>query len=112
MALNLVEKETRQLYDEEGTPVLILEAAVEKEAAMLMEKSSNVLMKAAKIKGLMDKDKIENPNKWKVAPNIIFTDDLAALEVMREIEDTEFEDVRTDGGETEEGASKTDSTKG
>lgn len=71
-------------------------AAAEKEAGILLEKSANILMKAAKIRGLLEKDKIENPNKYKVAPNLIFTDDLDSLELARQIEDTEFEDVTGD----------------
>lgn len=109
MAFEMVLKGTTQLYDEDGDPVMQVDPVAEKEAALLMEKSANVLMKAAKIKGLLEKDKVENPNKWKVAPNIIFTDDVGALELMREIEETEFEDVTGDGGETEEGATETDS---
>ena len=99
LAKTMLSKATETLYDADGDPVFQVPVDAEKEAALLLEKSSNVLMKAAKIKGLMEKDKVENPNKWKVKPNIIFTDDLDALEVMREIEETEFEDVTTDGGE-------------
>jgi hypothetical protein len=75
----------------------------EKEAGVLFEKAANVLMKAAKVRGLLEKDKLENPNRWKVAPNIIFTDDLSALELQQEIEDTNYEDVTGNGGEAQEG---------
>lgn len=83
--------------DEEGSFKLEMDtAAAEKEAGILLEKSANILMKAAKIRGLLEKDKVENPNKYKVAPNLIFTDDLNSLELARQIEDTEFEDVTGD----------------
>lgn len=78
------------------------------EAAVMFEKAANVLMKAAKIRGLLEKDKTENPNKFKAAPNIIFTDDLGALEIIRQIEDIEYENVSTDEGATGEGEVATD----
>lgn len=84
---------------------------VMKEAGVLLEKAANVRMKAAKIRGLMEADKVENPNKWKVAPNIIFTDDMSALDLIREIEDTEYSDVTADGGEIEEGETAPDNPK-
>ena len=100
---DLLEKSTRQLYDEDGCPVFIADPAAEKEAALMLEKSTSILMKAAKIKGLLEKDKVENPNKFKVSPNIIFTDDLDALDLLREIEDGDYEDVTRDGREDQEG---------
>lgn len=78
------------------------------EAAVMYEKAANVLMKAAKIRGLLEKDKTENPNKYKAAPNIIFTDDLASLDLIRQIEDIEYENVRTDEGEAAEGEAADD----
>jgi hypothetical protein len=112
LAKSMIMKGTKEFFDEDGRPVFLADTNTEKEAALLLEKSSNVLMKAAKIKGLQDKDKVANPNKYKVAPNIIFTDDLTALEVMREIEETEFEDVTGDGGKTQESTIETDSPEG
>ena len=81
------------------------------EAGILYEKAANVLMKAAKIKGLLEKDRVENPNKFRAAPNIIFTDDLGALDLIRQIEDTEYEDVRRDEGEDSEGSEVDDESE-
>lgn len=100
---------TGEVEDPRGKVEVKTPEEVQKEAGVLLEKAANVRMKAAKIRGLMEADKIENPNKWKVAPNIIFTDDLSALELYREIQDTEYSDVTGDGGETEEGETATDS---
>lgn len=100
---------TGEVEDPRGKVEVKTPAEVQKEAGVLLEKAANVRMKAAKIRGLMEADKIENPNKWKVAPNIIFTDDMSALELLREIQDTEYSDVTGDGGETEEGETATDS---
>lgn len=77
-------------------------AIAEKEAGVLFEKAANILMKAAKVRGLLEKDQVENPNRWKVAPNIIFTDDLSALE-LQQIEDTNYEDVTGNEGAAQAG---------
>jgi hypothetical protein len=73
-------------FDADGEPVFKIDPEIQ-------ERIANIRMKAAKIRGLMEKDKIENPNKYKVAPNIIFTDDIAALQLYREVEDAQFDDV-------------------
>lgn len=112
LAHTMVNKTLKTYYDEDGYPVAFADPAAEKEAAIMLDKASNMLMKAGKIKGLTEKDKFENPNKYKVAPNVIFTDDMSALELLREIEDTEFENVAGDGAETEEGTTETDSAEG
>lgn len=109
MAHSLINNATKIYYDEEGNAVSVSSAEAEKEAAVIMEKASNILNKAAKIKGLLEKDKFENPNKFKVSPNIIFTDDMGALDLLREVEETDFENVTGDGEETEEGTTETDS---
>lgn len=107
MARHMINANTEIIQDRDGNTIERLSPEVEKEAGVLMEKSANVLMKAAKINGLLEKDKVENPNKFIVAPNIIFTDDMAALDLIREIQDTNFTDVTGDGGETEEGETET-----
>jgi hypothetical protein len=112
LARTLVNNTSKVYYDEDDNQVCVADPTAEKEATLILEKASNMLMKAAKIKGLAEKDKFENPNKYKTAPNIIFTDDIAAVEFLREIEDTEFEIVAGDGEETEEGTTETDSTEG
>lgn len=107
MARHMINSNIERLDDGNGNIVERLSPEVEKEAGVLMGKAADVLMKAAKIHGLMEKEKVENPNKFIVAPNIIFTDDIAALDIVREINDTEFEDVTGNGGETEEGETET-----
>ncbi|WP_254562155.1 hypothetical protein [Dyadobacter diqingensis] len=107
LARTMVNNSTKLYYDEDGRPVSVADPAAEKEAAVMFEKASNILMKAGKIKGLTEKDKIENPNKFKVSPNIIFTDDLDALDLLREIEDGSYEDVTGNGRETEEDQAET-----
>ena len=111
MTADMIEKNSMKLFDEYGDPVYVTTENAEKEAVTMLEKASNVLMKAGKIKGLLEADKVENPNKFKVAPNIIFTDDMSALELLREIEDTGYENVTGNGGETEEGKAETNSSE-
>jgi len=107
LARSMIEKSTKKTLDENGNEQYVCGIEAEKEAGVLLEKSANVLMKAAKIKSLLDKDKVESPNKFVVAPNIIFTDDMAALDLIKEINDIEFEDVTGNGAETEEGETET-----
>ncbi|WP_353720316.1 hypothetical protein [Dyadobacter sp. 676] len=83
-------------YDKDGEPVYKIDPDRQEQIANILDKAANIRMKAAKIRGLMEKDKVENPNKYKVAPNIIFTDDIAALQMYREIEDTKYSDVTGD----------------
>lgn len=83
-------------FDEFGNPIYKINPDIQEQIANILDKAANIRMKAAKIRGLMEKDKVENPNKYKVAPNIIFTDDIAALQMYREIEDTKFTDVTGD----------------
>ena len=83
-------------FDADGEPVYKIDPDRQEQIANILDKAANIRMKAAKIRGLMEKDKVENPNKYKVAPNIIFTDDIAALQMYREIEDTKFSDVTGD----------------
>lgn len=57
------------------------------------EEAANVLMKAAKLQGLDQKEGVYiDPRLFLPKPNLIFTDDLAALEITKnEIEDGEGE---------------------
>ncbi|WP_342086078.1 hypothetical protein [Dyadobacter sp. OTU695] len=99
MGHNLLNEYKMELEDDDGNPIYKMDPDIQEKAAGILERSANVRMKAAKIRGLMEKDKVENPNRYKVAPNIIFTDDMSALELMREIEDTQFDDVTRNGSE-------------
>jgi hypothetical protein len=81
------------IFDDDGEVTYKINPEIQEKIANILDKAANIRMKAAKIRGLMEKDKVENPNKYKVAPNIIFTDDIAALEMYREIEETPYEDV-------------------
>lgn len=85
---------TEEVENDDGIHVKKVSPGIQLQAGILLEKSANVLAKAAKIKGLLEKDKVENLNKWKVAPNVIFTDDISALELMRETEETDYENVK------------------
>ena len=101
LAEEVIDKHSGPFAEEDG---LELDRGVaEKEAGVLFEKAANILMKAAKVRGLLEKDQVENPNKWKAAPNIIFTDDLFALEVQQLIEDTTYDDVTGNEGEAQAG---------
>lgn len=106
LAADIIDKYGKKtVITEDGMSTMMTNVLVEKEAGILLEKASNILMKAAKIRGLMEKDATVNPNKYKVAPNIIFTDDLGALEVLREIEDADYTEINDnatgDGTEAE-----------
>lgn len=102
MAHTMVADNMIQFEDGDGNVVTKSDPEIVKEAGVLLGKSADVQMKAAKIRGLLEKDKVENPNKFKASPNIIFTDDLDALDLLREIEDGSYEDVTGNEGETEE----------
>lgn len=103
MAHSIVADNQQKYLDEDTDTIYIkVDPEIIKESGVLLEKAANVQMKAAKIKGLLEKDKVENPNKFKASPNIIFTDDLDALDLLREIEDGSYEDVTGNEGETEE----------
>lgn len=88
-------------FDADRETVFKIDPEIQERIANILDKAANIRMKAAKIRGLMEKDKVENPNKYKVAPNIIFTDDIAALQMYREIEDAKFTDVT--GNESQAG---------
>lgn len=88
-------------FDEDGDPVYKIDPDVQEKIAKILGQAAKIRMSAAKIRGLMEKDKVENPNKYKVAPNVIFTDDIAALEMYREIEETPYEDVTGTGSQAE-----------
>lgn len=107
MAHHMINSNIKRVENTDGIFEEKLDPEVEKEAGVLIGKSADVLMKAAKINGLLEKEKTENPNKFIVAPNIIFTDDMAALDLIREINDTEYTDVTGDGGKIEEGETET-----
>ncbi|WP_439558211.1 hypothetical protein [Dyadobacter sp.] len=106
MGKEMLTKNSVQIELSDGTIKEQIDIDTQKEAAAIFGRASEALMKSAKIRGLMEKDQLENPNKYKVAPNIIFTDDLASLEMYREIEDSIYEDVT--GNETEAGQSQAD----
>ncbi|MCP2821233.1 hypothetical protein NK918_25085, partial [Salmonella enterica subsp. enterica serovar Typhimurium] len=58
------------------------------------EAAANVLAKAAKLQGLMEKDApYIDPRLFQAMPNLIFTDDLDAIQINRAIEDGESEVV-------------------
>ncbi|WP_031527024.1 hypothetical protein [Dyadobacter crusticola] len=88
-------------FDADGDPVYKIDPDVQEKIAKILGQAAKIRMSAAKIRGLMEKDKVENPNKYKVAPNIIFTDDIAALDMYREIEETPYEDVTGTGSQAE-----------
>ncbi|MCE6987474.1 hypothetical protein [Dyadobacter sp. CY323] len=104
MANDIIKRHKAPVFYEDGEPAgYNIDPDIQEQVATMLEKSANVRMKAAKLQGLLEKDKVENPNKFKVSPNIIFTDDIGALEMYREIEDSNYEDVT--GNETEAGQS-------
>lgn len=94
--LKLLHQAEKRGEDADGNEFKYLDGEEQERASKILEQSAKVRMQAAKIRGLMEKDKVENPNKFKVAPNIIFTDDIAALQMYREIEDAQFDDVTGD----------------
>lgn len=59
------------------------------------EEAANVLLKAAKLQGMTEKESAQiDPRLFLPKPNLIFTDDLAALEILkRDIEDGDAEVV-------------------
>lgn len=107
LSRKMLDEHVQHYEDDYGKTVSITDPEIKKEAGVLQEKAANILMKAAKLRGLMERDKVENPNKWKVAPNLIFTDDLQGLELLREIEDTGYENVTGDGTEDKERETET-----
>lgn len=69
------------------------ELAAKLEADGEYEKAANVLQKAAKMQGLLEKNaEFTDPKLYLPKPNMIFTSDLAALEILKnEVEDGEAE---------------------
>ncbi|MFC5413135.1 hypothetical protein ACFPMF_27690 [Larkinella bovis] len=58
------------------------------------EAAANVLAKAAKLQGMTEKEGQQiDPRLFMPKPNLIFTDDLAAVEISRQIEDAEHDVV-------------------
>jgi hypothetical protein len=102
LAHSIIADNTEEYEDGHGNKITRIDPEIVKESGILIGKSADVQMKAARIRGLLEKDKVENPNKFKASPNIIFTDDLDALDLLREIEDGIYEDVTRNEGETEE----------
>ncbi len=58
------------------------------------EAATNMLAKAAKLQGMTEKEGQQiDPRLFMPKPNLIFTDDLSAVEITRQIEDAEHDVV-------------------